>query len=138
MLPEQHDILFSFIAILFAVFGVFVFGNVVQACREREELNSKLWGGIFGAYAIVCFLMTVHMFDLVQADQLNFFFSTYLWVVVTLLLAWGVFFKSNKLESQSPPIIRGFFSGLQFHFCLQVTQTGCLNREVILHQRKRL
>ena len=49
MLPEQHDILFSFIAILFAVFGVFVFGNVVQACREREGLNSKLWGGIFVA-----------------------------------------------------------------------------------------
>ena len=109
MLPEQHDILFSFIAILFAVFGVFVFGNVVQACREREGLNSKLWGGIFAAYAIACFLMTVHMFDLVQAEQLKFFFSTYLWVVVTLLLTWGVFFKSNKIEAQSPPIIRGFF-----------------------------
>ena len=86
MLPEQHDILFSFIAILFAVFGVFVFGNVIQACREREGLNTNLWGGIFGVYAIVCFLMTVHMFDLVQADQLKFFFSTYLWVVITLLL----------------------------------------------------
>jgi cytochrome c2 len=109
MLPEQHDILFSFIAILFAVFGVFVFGNVVQACREREGLNTNLWGGIFGAYAIGCFLMTVHMFDLVQADQLEFFFSTYLWVVITMLLAWGVFFKSNKIEAQSPPIIRGFF-----------------------------
>ena len=109
MLPEQHDILFSFIAILFAVFGIFVFGNVVQNCREREGLNTKFWGGIFGAFAITCFLMTVHMFDLVQADQLKFFFSTYILVVLVMLFSWGVFFKSNKIESQSPPIIRGFF-----------------------------
>jgi hypothetical protein len=109
MLPEQHDILFSFIAILFAVFGVFVFGNVIQNCREREGINTKFWGGIFGAFAIGCFLMTVHMFDLVQADQLKFFFSTYILVVLMLLFFWGVFFKSNKIEGQSPPIIRGFF-----------------------------
>ncbi|MZH41618.1 MAG: DMT family transporter [Nitrospinae bacterium] len=109
MLPEQHDILFSFIAILFAVFAVFVFGNVITHCREREGLNTNMWGGIFGIFAVTCFMMTVHMFDLVQADQLKFFFSTYLWVVVLMLLIWGVFFKSNKLESQSPPIIRGFF-----------------------------
>ena len=109
MLPEQHDILFSFIAILFAVFGIFVFGNVIQNCREREGLNTKFWGGIFGAFAITCFLMTVHMFDLVQADQLKFFFSTYILVVLVMLFSWGVFFKSNKIESQSPPIIRGFF-----------------------------
>ena len=109
MLPEQHDILFSFIAILFAVFGIFVFGNVIQNCREREGLNTKFWGGIFGAFAIGCFLMTVHMFDLVQADQLKFFFSTYFLVVLVMLFCWGVFFKSNKIEGQSPPIIRGFF-----------------------------
>ena len=109
MLPEQHDILFSFIAILFAVFGIFVFGNVIQNCREREGLNTKFWGGIFGAFAIGCFLMTVHMFDLVQADQLKFFFSTYILVVLLMLFSWGVFFKSNKIEGQSPPIIRGFF-----------------------------
>jgi len=109
MLPEQHDILFSFIAILFAVFGIFVFGNVIQNCREREGLNTKFWGGIFGAFAIGCFLMTVHMFDLVQADQLKFFFSTYILVVLVMLFSWGVFFKSNKIEGQSPPIIRGFF-----------------------------
>ena len=109
MLPEQHDILFSFIAILFAVFGIFVFGNVIQNCREREGLNTKFWGGIFGAFAIGCFLMTVHMFDLVQADQLKFFFSTYILVVLMMLFFWGVFFKSNKIEGQSPPIIRGFF-----------------------------
>ncbi len=109
MLPEQHDILFSFVAIAFALFGIYVFGNVVQSCREREEINASLWGGIFGAFAIGCFLMTVHMFDLVQADQLKFFYSTYLWFVVVMLIIWGVFLKSNKMEGQSPPIIRGFF-----------------------------
>lgn len=109
MLPEQHDILFSFIAIAFAVFGIYVFGNVIQSCREREGVNITLWGGIFGAFAVSCFLMTVHMFDLVQAEQLEFFFSTYLWLVVVMLITWGVFFKSNKMEGQSPPIIRGFF-----------------------------
>ena len=55
MLPEQHDILFSFIAILFGVFGIFVFGNVIQACREREGLNTTLWGGIFAGFALACF-----------------------------------------------------------------------------------
>ncbi len=109
MLPEQHDILFSFLAIAFAIFGIFVFSNVIRECREREGINAKLWGAVFGAFAIVCFLMTVHMFGLVQADQLAFFFSIYLWVVLLLLFIWGVFYKSNKIESQSPPIIRGFF-----------------------------
>ena len=82
MLPEQHDILFSFLSIVFAVFGVFVFGNVVQACRERELPGAKLWGGLFGIFAITTFMMTVHMFSLVQGDQLKFFFSTYLWVIL--------------------------------------------------------
>jgi len=109
MLPEQHDILFSFLAILFAVFGIFVFGNVIQNCREREGMNTKLWGTIFGAFAFGLFMMTVHMFSLVQRDQLIFFFSTYLWCILLLLFTWGVFFKSNKIEGQSPPIIRGFF-----------------------------
>jgi hypothetical protein len=107
MLPEQHDILFSFLAIVFAVFGIFVFGNVIQNCREREVPSAKMWGGIFGIFAIGSFLMTVHMFSLVQADQLKFFFGTYLWAIIVILLTWGVFFKS--IGSQSPPIIRGFF-----------------------------
>ena len=47
------------------------------------------------------------MFSLVQADQLKFFFGTYLWAIIVILLTWGVFFKS--IGSQSPPIIRGFF-----------------------------
>jgi cytochrome c2 len=109
MLPEQHDILFSFLSIVFAVFGIFLFGNVVQNCRERELSGGKLWMGIFGVFAVTTFLLTVHMFSLVQADQLKFFFSTYLWVIIFILLTWGVFFKSNKIEGQSPPIIRGFF-----------------------------
>ena len=108
MLPEQHDILFSFLSVLFATFGVFVFGNVIQNCRERE-LNTTKWGVIFGAFALTMFMMTVHMFSLVQRDQLIFFFSTYIWTILLLLLVWGVFFKSNNIESQSPPIIRGFF-----------------------------
>ncbi|MEK9629615.1 MAG: cytochrome C, partial [Nitrospinota bacterium] len=108
MLPEQHDILFSFLSVLFATFGVFVFGNVIQNCRERE-LNTTKWGVIFGAFALTMFMMTVHMFGLVQRDQLIFFFSTYIWTILLLLLVWGVFFKSNNIESQSPPIIRGFF-----------------------------
>ena len=89
MLPEQHDILFSFLSIMFAVFGVYVFGNVIQHCREREGLNTTLWGGIFGVFAITCFMMTVHMFSLVQGDQLVFFFSTYLWTILLLLISLG-------------------------------------------------
>ncbi|HCG73471.1 MAG TPA: cytochrome C, partial [Nitrospina sp.] len=101
MLPEQHDILFSFLSIVFAVFGIFLFGNVVQNCRERELSGGKLWMGIFGVFAVSTFLLTVHMFSLVQADQLKFFFSTYLWVIIFILLTWGVFFKSNNIEGQS-------------------------------------
>ena len=100
MLPEQHDILFSFLAILFAVFGVFVFGNVIQNCREKAGLNTPMWGGIFGVFAIVMFLMTVHMFSLVQRDQLIYFFEWYIWVILLLLLVWGVFFKTNKIEQK--------------------------------------
>ena len=109
MLPEQHDILFTFIAIAFAVFAIYVFASSIQICREREGINTGFWGTVFGAFAIGAFLMTAHMFTLIQADQLQFFFSTYLWAIVVLLMVWGAFYKSNKIESQSPPIIRGFF-----------------------------
>jgi hypothetical protein len=109
MLPEQHDILFTFIAIAFAVFAIYVFASSIQICREREGINIGFWGTVFGAFAIGAFLMTAHMFTLIQADQLQFFFSTYLWAIVILLMVWGSFYKSNKIESQSPPIIRGFF-----------------------------
>ena len=109
MLPEQHDILFSFIAIAFAVFAIYVFASSIQVCREREGINTRFWGTVFGAFATGAFLMTAHMFTLVQADQLQFFFSTYLWAIVVLLMVWGSFYKSNKIERESPPIIRGFF-----------------------------
>ena len=109
MLPEQHDILFSFIAIAFAIFAIYVFISSIQTCREREGINARFWGTVFGAFAIGAFLMTAHMFTLIQADQLQFFFSTYLWAIVVLLMVWGAFYKSNKIESESPPIIRGFF-----------------------------
>ena len=109
MLPEQHDILFTFIAIAFAIFAIYVFASSIQICREREGINTRFWGTVFGAFAIGAFLMTAHMFTLIQADQLQFFFSTYLWAIVVLLMVQGAFYKSNKIESQSPPIIRGFF-----------------------------
>ena len=109
MLPEQHDILFSFIAIAFAIFAIYVFASSIQICREREGIDTRFWGTVFGAFAIGAFLMTAHMFTLVQADQLQFFFSTYLWAIVVLLMVWGSFYKSNKIEGESPPIIRGFF-----------------------------
>ena len=109
MLPEQHDILFTFIAIAFAVFAIYVFASSIQICREREGINTGFWGTVFGAFAIGAFLMTAHMFTLIQADQLQFFFSTYLWAIVVLLMVWGAFYKSNKIERESPPIIRGFF-----------------------------
>ena len=109
MLPEQHDILFSFIAIAFAIFAIYVFASSIQICREREGIDTRFWGTIFGVFAIGAFLMTAHMFTLVQADQLQFFFSTYLWAIVVLLMVWGAFYKSNKIERESPPIIRGFF-----------------------------
>jgi len=109
MLPEQHDILFSFIAIAFSIFAIYVFASSIQICREREGIDTRFWGTVFGAFAIGAFLMTAHMFTLVQADQLKFFFSTYLWFIVVLLMVWGAFYKSNKIERESPPIIRGFF-----------------------------
>ena len=109
MLPEQHDILFSFIAIAFAIFAIYVFASSIQICREREGIDTRFWGTVFGAFAIGAFLMTAHMFTLIQADQLQFFFSTYLWAIVVLLMVWGAFYKSNKIERESPPIIRGFF-----------------------------
>ena len=109
MLPEQHDILFSFIAIAFAIFAIYVFASSIQICREREGIDTRFWGTVFGAFAIGAFLMTAHMFTLIQADQLKFFFSTYLWAIVVLLMVWGSFYKSNKIEGESPPIIRGFF-----------------------------
>ena len=109
MLPEQQDILWTFLAITFTVFSLYVFVNVVNHCREREDVNTTLWGGIFGAFLVVMFLETSAMLDMAQGEQLSFFFSKMALTIFLLLLTWGVFFKSEKIENQPPPIIRGFF-----------------------------
>ncbi len=109
MLPEQQDILWTFLAITFTVFSLYVFVNVVNHCRERGDVNTTLWGGIFGAFLVVMFLETSAMLDMTQGEQLSFFFSKMALTIFLLLLTWGIFFKSEKIENQSPPIIRGFF-----------------------------
>ena len=109
MLPEQQDILWTFLSIAFTIFALYVFVNVVKHCRAREDVNTTLWGGVFGAFLVVMFLETAHMFGLVQGDQLGYFFSKMGLTIFLLLLTWGIFFKSEKIENQSPPIIRGFF-----------------------------
>ena len=109
MLPEQRDILWSFLTLAFTVFALYVFINVVRHCREREDVNGKFWGSIFGGFLVVMFLEAIHMFSLNQAEQLSFFFSKMALTIFVLLLAWGIFFKSTQVENQSPPIIRAFF-----------------------------
>ena len=109
MLPEQGDILWTFCTILFTVFALYAFINVVNHCRERDDVNTKFWGGIFGIFLLVMFLEAVHMFSLNQKEQLAFFFGKMVLTVFLLLLTWGVFFKSAQIENQSPPIIRAFF-----------------------------
>jgi hypothetical protein len=109
MLPEQQDILWTFLSIMFTVFALYVFINIIQHCREREDVSLKFWGGIFGGFLLVMFLETAHMFDLNQVQQLSFFFGKMCLTMILLLLVWGIFFKSTKIENQSPPIIRAFF-----------------------------
>ncbi len=109
MLPEQQDILWTFLTIIFTVFAFYAFVNVVTHCREREDVSTTMWGGIFGAFLLVIFLQAVHMFGLVQGDQQIFFFKYMVLTILLLLFVWGLFFKSEKIADQSPPIIRGFF-----------------------------
>ena len=108
MLPEQHDILWTFITLAFTIFSIFAFINVIGHCRQHEKVSIVKWGSIFGAIVLLNLALTSHMFELVQGDQLAFMpwqvFSTFL-----LLLIWGMFFKSENIEGQSPPIIRAFF-----------------------------
>ncbi|HJO00402.1 MAG TPA: cytochrome C, partial [Nitrospinaceae bacterium] len=107
MLPEQSDVLWTFLAITFSVFALYVFANVVMHCREREDVSTTFWGGVFGAFLVVMFIETSTMMGMIQSEQLSFFFGKMVLTVLILLLAWGVFFKS--IEAQSPPIIRAFF-----------------------------
>ncbi|HIE43146.1 MAG TPA: cytochrome C [Nitrospinaceae bacterium] len=109
MLPEQGDILWTFCTILFTVFALYAFINVVSLSRERDDVNTKFWGGIFGAFLLVMFLEAAHMFSLNQQEQLAFFFGKMVLTIFLLLLTWGIFFKSTEIENQSPPIIRAFF-----------------------------
>jgi hypothetical protein len=109
MLPEQQDILWTFMTLAYTLFAFFVFGNVVKHCRDREGVNTTLWGGIFGVLALVSFIETVKMFDMTQQEQISFFFQYQILTVLIVLLAWGLFFKSQQIEAQSPPLIRAFF-----------------------------
>lgn len=109
MLPEQGDILWTFMTLAYTVFAFFVFANVIQHCREHEGANGKLWGGIFGIFALISFFETKHMFSLNQGGQMDFIFQYQVLTVLAILFVWGVFFKSQGIQNQSPPIIRAFF-----------------------------
>ena len=109
MLPEQQDILWTFMTLAYTLFAFYAFVNVVQHCRENERVNGKLWGGIFGAFALLSFYESVHMFDLNQQEQISFMFQYQILTVLAILLVWGVFFKSQEIQNQSAPIIRAFF-----------------------------
>lgn len=108
MLPEQHDILCTFLTIVFTVFSLYVFINVMRHCRAREGVNTALWGFVFGAFLLINVAHTSHMFDLVQGDQMKYI----LWQILTVLImlfVWGLFFKSQSIENSSPTITRGMF-----------------------------
>ena len=108
MLPEQHDILWTFISLAFSMFSIVAFANVVGHCRQRENVSTMFWGAMFGVIALVMMGMTNHLMGLIQGDQMAFLPIQVIWVIICLT-TWGVFFKSAKIEGQSPPIIRAFF-----------------------------
>ena len=122
MLPEQADILWTFTTIIFALFSLFAFVNVIQHCREREGTSTGLWGTVFGAGLIINLLLTNHMFELNQQQQLGFISWQVLAVFLTLL-TWGVFFKSENIENQSPPMIRAAF----FYTTISILLAGYTN-----------
>ncbi|QPJ62715.1 MAG: cytochrome C [Candidatus Nitronauta litoralis] len=122
MLPEQQDILWTFVTIMFTLFSVYVFINVIQNCRARPGVNAQKWGIIFGAFILLSLYQTNHMFDLNQQEQLGYI----RWQVLTvffLLLAWGLFFKGNDVEDQSPPIVRAAF----FYSTISILLAGYTN-----------
>jgi hypothetical protein len=122
MLPEQADILWTFVTIIFTLFSLFVFANVIQHCRSREGTNTVLWGSVFGAGFIINLMMTNHMFELNQQQQLGFIFYQVLAVFLTLLI-WGLFFKGENIENQSPPLIRAAF----FYSTISILLAGYTN-----------
>ena len=122
MLPEQADILWTFVTLGFSLFSLFVFANVIQHCREREGTKTVLWGSIFGTGLIINLMLTNHMFELNQQQQLGFIFYQVLAVFITLLV-WGLFFKGENIENQSPPIIRAAF----FYSTISILLAGYTN-----------
>ena len=90
MLPEQRDILWTFLTIMFTLFAFYAFINVVKHCRERENVSTTFWGAIFGGFLFVMFLEAVHMFGLNQQEQLSFFFGKMVLTIFLLLLTWGI------------------------------------------------
>lgn len=122
MLPEQHDILWTFVTIMFLIFSVYAFISVIQHCREKEGANTKLWGTIFAAGVLINLWLTNHMFDLNQGGQLGFVGWQILAILATLLV-WGVFYKNEGIEDQSPPIIRAAF----FYTTISILLAGYTN-----------
>ena len=122
MLPEQADILWTFVTIIFSLFSLFVFINVIGHCRAKKGTNTVLWGSIFGTGLIINLMLTNHMFELTQQEQLGFISNQVLAVFLTLL-AWGVFFKSESIEDQSPPLIRAAF----FYSTISILLAGYTN-----------
>jgi hypothetical protein len=122
MLPEQADILWTFVTIIFTLFSLFAFINVIQNSRENEGTNTVLWGSVFGAGLIINLLLTNHMFELNQQEQLGFISWQVLAVFLTLLI-WGIFFKSENIENQSPPLIRAAF----FYSTISILLAGYTN-----------
>ena len=122
MLPEQQDILWTFVTIIFSLFSLFAFINVIQHCRTQKETSTVFWGSIFGTGFIINLMLTNHMFELTQQQQLGFISWQVLAVFLTLLI-WGVFFKSEKIEDQSPPLIRAAF----FYSTISILLAGYTN-----------
>ena len=122
MLPEQQDILWTFVTIIFTLFSMFAFINVIQHCRENKEISTVTWGTVFGTGFIINLLLTNHMLDLTQQQQLGFISWQVLAVFLTLL-TWGIFFKSEKIENQSPPLIRAAF----FYSTISILLAGYTN-----------
>ncbi len=122
MLPEQQDILWTFVTIIFSLFSMFAFLNVIQHCRANKGISTGMWGSIFGAGFIINLLLTNHMFGLTQQEQLGFISWQVLAVFLTLL-AWGIFFKSEQIEDQSPPLIRAAF----FYATISILLAGYTN-----------
>ncbi len=122
MLPEQQDILWTFVTLLFTVFSILVFINVIKNCRARPGVNAQKWGIVFGAFILLSLYQTNEMFSLNQQEQLGYVGNQVL-TVFFILLTWGIFFKGENIESQSPPLIRVAF----FYSTISILLAGYTN-----------